>query len=285
MFHSGDCLRWACKIGAAPCDIDGLGTAVAEKLVETGAINTTLDLFELRAESLADLLLDPAKLDGKESKPRRLGEKKAQLITDSLENSRATPLSKWIYAMGIPQIGESAAREIARLHKNLAEVSKSSILKDLAELPDFEELSVSKRKKENHPRLMQYQIESELGPVAAQHIVAFFASEAGRHVLEKLTSLNIDPQSDNYDPEKSAAQSSNSAIAGKTFVITGTLSKPRPEFKKLIEAAGGKVSGSVSSKTDFLLAGDKAGSKRSKAESLGVTILDEEAFATMQSED
>ena len=183
--------------------------------------------------------------------------------------------------MGIPQIGESAAREIARLHNNLSEVASSTILKDLAELPNFEELSVSKRKKENHPRLMQYQIESELGPVAAQHIVAFFESEAGQHVLEKLTSLGIDPQSDNYDPEKSAAQNSDSAIAGKTFVITGTLSKPRPEFKKLIEAAGGKVSGSVSSKTDYLLAGEKAGSKRTKAESLGVTILDEEAFSTM----
>jgi len=99
--------------------------------------------------------------------------------------------------------------------------------------------------------------------------------------LEKLAALDINPQSDNYDPEKSAASSSNSAIAGKTFVITGTLNKPRPEFKKLIEAAGGKVSGSISAKTDYLLAGEKAGSKLTKAESLGVTILDESAFASM----
>ena len=91
----------------------------------------------------------------------------------------------------------------------------------------------------------------------------------------------INPQSDNYDPEKSALQSSDSAIAGKTFVITGTLSKPRPDFKKLIEANGGKVSGSVSAKTDYLLAGEKAGSKRSKAESLGITVLDEQSFASL----
>lgn len=259
-------------------DIDGLGTAVAEKLVENSIIRTTLDLFELQADSLAELLLDPAQLEGKESKPRRLGEKKAKLITNSLDKSRQTPLGKWIYAMGISQIGESAAREIARLHKNLSEVAESEILRDLAELPGFDGLSVSKRKKENHPRLAKYQIESELGPVAAQHIITFFNSEAGKHVLEKLASHGIDPQSENYDPEKSTAQKSDSDIAGKTFVITGTLSKPRPEFKKIIEAAGGKVSGSVSAKTDYLLAGEKAGSKRTKAESLGVIILDELAF-------
>lgn len=262
-------------------DIDGLGTAVAEKLVETGAIRTTLDLFELEAASLADLLLDPAKLGDKESKPRRLGEKKATLITESLEKAKGASLSRWIFAMGIPQIGESAAKEIARLHRDLLAVSQSEILHDLAELPNFTELSVSKRKKENHPRLAQYQIESELGPVAAQHIVAFFNSDAGKHVLEKLGALGINPTSDNFDPEKSAAQNTDSAIAGKTFVITGTLSKPRPEFKKTIESAGGKVTGSVSKNTDYLLAGEKAGSKLTKAESLGVTVLDEAAFEAM----
>ena len=100
-------------------------------------------------------------------------------------------------------------------------------------------------------------------------------------MLAKLTALGIDPQSDNYDPEKSAAQSSESPIAGKTFVITGTLSKPRPEFQKIIESLGGKVSGSISAKTDYLLAGEKAGSKRTKAESLGVIILDEGTFTKL----
>ncbi|MBT8043900.1 MAG: NAD-dependent DNA ligase LigA [Verrucomicrobiae bacterium] len=287
-FVAWRCVNFACPAQAVTrikhfasrkaLDIDGLGTAVAEKLVENQIVSTTLDLYNLNANSLADLLLDPAKLEKGASKPRRLGEKKAALIVHSLDTSRDAPLSKWIYAMGIPQIGESAAREIARLHHNLEEVATSSILQDLADLPDFEELSASKRKKENHPRLAKYQIESELGPVAAQHIVAFFQSEAGQVVLQKLSVLGIDPQSDNYDPEKSAVRESDSPIAHKTFVITGTLSKPRPEFKKLIEAAGGKVSGSISGKTDYLLAGEKAGSKRTKAETLGVTVLDEAAF-------
>jgi len=290
-FVAWRCVNFACPAQAVTrikhfasrkaLDIDGLGTAVAEKLVENEIVSTTLDLFDLEADSLADLLLDPAKLETGDSKPRRLGEKKAIVITDSLNKARSAPLSRWVYAMGIPHIGESASREIARLHKNLTEVATSPILKDLAELPDFEELSVSKRKKENHPRLAAYQIESELGPVSAQHITAFFKSDGGKLVLEKLKSHGINPTSDNYDPEKSALEKSDPAIAGKTFVITGTLSKPRPEFKKIIEAEGGKVSGSISSKTDYLLAGEKAGSKRTKAEGLGVTILDEAAFASL----
>lgn len=262
-------------------DIDGLGTAVAEKLVETKTVNTTLDLFNLEPESLAGLLLDPAQLELGESKPRRLGSKKAHTIVNSLNKARQAPLSKWIYAMGIPQIGESAAREIARLHHNLLEVADSNILKDLAGLPEYTELSVSKRKKENHPRLAPLQIESELGPVAAAHLLDFFRSEGGQQVLRQLNLLNIQPDSDNYDPEKSSAADPQSPVAGKTFVITGTLSAPRNHFKQRIEEAGGKVSGSISGKTDFLLAGDKAGSKKSKAETLSVTILDEAGFDSL----
>ena len=183
--------------------------------------------------------------------------------------------------MGIPNIGESASREIARLHKNLFDVSQSEILQNLANLPNYEALSVSKRKKENHPHLAKFQITSGLGIIAAQKIIHFFSSSAGMHVLEQLSKLNIEPESDNYDPEKSQNNSKDSQIAGKTFVITGTLTKPRPEFKKLVEQVGGKVSGSISSKTDYLLAGEKAGSKKTKAENLNVKILDEESFNSM----
>ncbi len=290
-FVAWRCVNFACPAQAITrikhfcsrkaLDVDGLGTAVAEKLVATQIVRTTLDLFDLKKDALANLLLDPAKLETGDSKPRRLGEKKAAMITSSLDQARLAPLSRWIYAMGIPHIGESAAREIARLHQNLTKVASSTILQDLADLPDFEELSVSKRKKENHPRLNIYQIESELGPVAAQHITAFFKSEGGQHVLEKLKTLELNPISDNYDPEKSTHAEAASAIAGKTFVITGTLSKPRPDFKKIIEAQGGKVSGSISSKTHYLLAGEKAGSKKTKAEELGITILDETAFTKL----
>lgn len=290
-FVAWRCLNFACPAQAVTrikhfasrkaLDIDGLGTAVAEKLVETKMVSTTLDLFDLDIDTLPHLQLDPAQLELGESKPRRLGEKRAEQIINSLNSAKASPLSRWIYSMGIAQIGESAAREIARLHRDLIEVSESEILRDLAELPDYSELSVSKRKKENHPRLSKYQIESELGTVSAQHLVTFFTSEGGKAVLNKLSTLGINPTSDNYDPEKSAHSDSSSAIASKTFVITGTLSKPRPEFKKLIESLGGKVSGSISAKTDYLLAGEKAGSKKAKAQELGVTVLDEAALHAM----
>lgn len=289
-------------------DIDGLGTAVAEKLVETRIVTTTLDLFDLQASSLANLLLDPAKLEGGESKPRRLGEKKATLITTALQNARTSPLSRWIFAMGIPQIGESAAHEISRLHQNLTEVANSTIISTIIKINDLEtkQKHISPRNKSNPPandtekkqrqqhydalkqeitnhksQITNLQISPDLGPVAARHITTFLNSPAGQHVLEKLTTLGINPQSDNYDPLKSASQAGNTPIAGKTFVITGTLSKPRPELKKIIESLGGKVSNSISGKTDYLLAGEKAGSKRNKAETLNITILDEETFNTM----
>ena len=108
----------------------------------------------------------------------------------------------------------------------------------------------------------------------------FFESSAGQKVLDRLAELGIDPKSENYAPDPSAA-SEGLPLVGKTFVITGTLSAPRPEFKALIEANGGKVSGAVSSKTNYLLAGEGGGSKQTKAESLGVPVIGEEELNSL----
>ncbi len=264
-------------------DLDGLGESVAIKLVENNLATSPLDLFTLTLEQLGDLLLDPAKSsDGLTiSKERRFGEKRATTLLGSLEHAKTQmPLNSWIFAMGIPQIGESAAKELSRLHQNLTDLPESKIIADLADLPDFEELSKSKRKKENHPHLAQYQIDDNLGPVAAQNLRSFFSSETGQNVLLKLSELQINPTSDNFAPLP-PSDTSNLPLSGKTFVITGTLSAPRPEFKKIIESQGGKVSGSLSAKTDYLLAGEKAGSKLAKAESLSVEILNEEGLQKM----
>lgn len=258
-------------------DLDGLGESVAIKLVETGFASSPLELFTLTLDDLANLLLDPAKsADGLTmSKERRFGEKRAETLLNSLKRAKEEmPLHRWLFAMGISQIGESGARELARLHEKLSDLAGSQIVSDLADLPDFEELQKSKRKKENHPRLKQYQVDDNLGPVAAQNIRSFFSSEAGQTVLQRLGELGINPKSDNFAPDPSSAE--GLPLAGKTFVVTGSLSAPRPEFKKIIEAHGGKVSGSVSAKTDYLLAGEGGGSKRTKAESLQVPILNEE---------
>ena len=271
--------------GRKALDLDGLGESVAIKLVESKLASSPLDLFSLTTEDLANLLLDPAKSsDGlTKSKERRFGEKRATTLITSLKKARQEmPLSRWLFAMGISQIGESSARELSRLHGKLTDLVGSSIVSDLADLPNFEELQKSKRKKENHPRLQQYKIDDNLGPVAAQKLRAFFQSEAGLTVLTKLAELGIDPKSANYAPDPEAGLE-GLPLVGKSFVITGSLSAPRPEFKKLIEANGGKVSGSVSSKTDFLLSGEGGGSKRTKAESLDVPVIDEVTLKNMLS--
>ncbi len=265
-------------------DLDGLGESVAVKLVETGLASSPLDLFTLTESDLADLMLDPAKSDNGVaiSKERRFGEKRAVTLLASIQKAKNDmPLARWLFAMGISHIGESSAKELARLHEHLSDLPSSPIISDLAGLPDFEELSKSKRKKENHPRLAEFQIDDSLGPVAGQNLLSFFRSEAGQTVLTKLSDLGIDPASENFAPRPQTEASDEFPFVGKTFVITGTLSQARPHFKKLIEEKGGKVSGSISAKTDFLLAGESAGSKRTKAESLNVTILDEEGFNQM----
>jgi len=266
--------------GRKALDIDGLGESIAIKLVEYGTVKSILDLFTLDAKSLANLELDAAKLQGGgESKARRLGEKRAETILNSLEYAKTNmPLNRWIFAMGIPHVGESTSKELARLHKNLNEVFSSQILRDLANLPNYEELSKSKRTKENHPGLTEYKIDDSLGPVAAESLVSYFESEAGKLAISRFEELGINPTSEIYAPKPADLDTSNLPLLGKTFVITGTLSKPRPEFKKLIESKGGKVSGSVSKNTHYLLAGEAAGSKQTKAEDLGITILDEKSL-------
>jgi len=292
-FVAWRCLNFACPAqavtsithfaGRKALDIDGLGESVAIKLVETGLASSPIDLFQLTEEDLSGLLLDPAKSsEGLTiSKERRFGQKRAATLIKSLKIARdEMPLSRWLFAMGISQVGESGAKELARLHEKLSDLPGSQIVSDLADLPDFEELLKSKRKKENHPRLKDYQIDDNLGPVAAQHLRSFFESEAGQTVLAQLRELGIDPKSNNYAPDPAAAMAGLS-LAGKTFVVTGTLSAPRPEFQKIIEANGGKVSGSISAKTDFLLLGEGGGSKRTKAESLNVPIIGEEEFRAL----
>lgn len=245
-------------------DIEGIGSIVAEKLVERELIRSPLDLFEIPGSTLAALNL------GTEENPRIFGEKNAAKIVRTRERAaKEMPLSRWLFAMGISQVGESAARELARLHRNFGELARSDILAELRTLKTGES-------KEKNPLLAPYEIASEVGPVAAASVLDFFQSPAGLAVLDRLAALGIDPQSDHYAPipaENAAA--SDKPLAGKTFVITGTLSAARDVIAARILEAGGKVSGSVSKNTDFLLAGDGGGSKRDKAISLGVAVIDE----------
>ncbi len=249
-------------------DLDGLGEIVAEALVRHGHCTTPLDLFKLTEEALANLNL------GTEESPRRFGEKNAAKVLSALDAAKSKPLHRWLFAMGIRQLGESAAKELTRLHRTIGELAGSGILAEL--LKDTR----STAKKQNE-FLTKFSITGDVGPAVAETITTFFASDAGHHVLARMTELGIDPVSDNYLPIATEADLSALPLAGKTFVITGTLSMDRDAMKELIEGKGGKVSGSVSAKTSYVLAGEGGGSKRDKAEKLGVTILDEAALLAM----
>ena len=292
-------------------NLEGLGDAVAEKLVESGLVTNPMDVFHLDIEKMANLQLEPARLkSGEESKPRRFGEKKAKQLKDSIDRAKSLPLDKWISALGIPAIGESAAIECARLHETFTELAGSEILSLVAERgekeawlkanplnPKKEKISAEEKDRrciisaEIKPRLSEitnelnsFEISPELGGVAARELINFFKSELGAATLRKLKEIDIDPESHNYSPRQDSASGRSSKpprFASMTWVITGTLSKPRDHFKGIIIKNGGRVSGSISAKTSCLLAGENAGSKLRKAESFSVDIVSEDQFNGM----
>ena len=292
-------------------NLEGLGDAVAEKLVETGLVANPVKVLSLEISDFADLELDPAKLkSGEISKPRRFGEKKATLLKKSIEEARNLPLNKWLSALGIPTIGESAAIECSRLHESLSCVACSDFLPLIAERGEHEnwikanpvnpktgnitEAEKAKRKEtaavirtrihEISESLSPLKLSPELGGVAAREIIKFFNSNLGKETLSELKRLAIEPRSDNYFKNignGSGRTESSLPFASTTWVITGTLSKSRQHFKQLIVQNGGKVTGSVSGKTDYLLAGDNAGSKLAKANEISVKVITEPLFEGM----
>jgi DNA ligase (NAD+) len=241
-------------------DIDGLGETVADALVRHGYCKTPLDLFDLTEETLANLNL------GTEESPRRFGEKNATKVLASLTEAKSKPLNRWLYAMGIRHLGESAAKELTRLHSSLTEIASSPILAEL--LKDTR----ADAKKKNE-LLAPLAITGDIGPAVAETVIAFFSSEAGQHVLTRLATLGIHPQSTIHN-----LQSPSGTLSGLTFVLTGSLSIDRDDMKALIESHGGKVSGSVSTKTHYVLAGEGGGSKRDKAIQLGIPLINEEGL-------
>ena len=297
--------------GRKMLDLDGLGISVAEKLVTSKLVKHPLDLFDLEQEQLANMELEPAKLNsGVKSKPRRFGEKKAGKLIESIQRSKDLPLSNWLHALGIPNLGESASKECSRVHASFKEILNSPILDQISERWKIENWlknnsSKSKTNTKNtstgekkslkskefrerineiNDNLDEYQISSELGGVACISLVTYFDSDAGKWSLDKLNKLNLNPISTNYAPVASDEEKKNLALSGTTWVITGTLSESRNHFKDLIEKHGGNVTGSISKKTTYLLAGQNPGSKIDKARTLNVTTLDEKKLSELISE-
>ncbi len=284
-------------------DIESLGGIVAEKLVERGLVKEPLDLFDLKLEQLAKLNL------ATDDEPRVFGEKNAKKILDALQRAKTAPLSRWIHALAIADVGEATAKQLATTHESLEALAKSEVLKDIRDLgaKEAERAEISPRSRKNPPKNETEkaqrekgdaelkteiaEIESrlvtgglkaklvEVGPVAAASVLNYFASPAGKKVLARIRELKIKPEA---EAVKAASASTSGIFAGKTFVLTGTLpTMTREEATAKIEAAGGKVAGSVSRKTDYVLTGAEAGSKLERAQQLGIKILDEAEFLKM----
>lgn len=215
-------------------DIDGMGPAVLEGLVNAGWVHSPADLYDLTEEQIASL--------------ERMGKKSASNLMNALEKSKQNDLSKVIFALGIPEVGEKTAAELASAFGSMEKLSWAT-LEQLTALDGF-------------------------GEVVAQNIVSFFLEERNRVQIERLAKAGI-----NMESTKVKA---GDTFEGKTFVLTGTLpTLKRTEAKELIESLGGKVSSSVSKKTDYVVAGEEAGSKLTKANELGITILTEEQLLQM----
>lgn len=216
-------------------DIEGLGDKLVDQLVEGGIVETPADLYKLGMNVLANL--------------ERMGEKSAFNLIEAIEGSKRPTLARFIYALGIRNVGETTAKDLARHFASLDNLIAA----------DVERL----------------QLVPDVGPVVAQSIRDFFAEQHNRDVIAGLLKHGVDPQ-------HTGAAAEVLPLSGKTFVLTGTLaSMGRDEAKEKLENLGAKVSGSVSKKTDYVVAGVEAGSKLAKAQELNVPVLDEEAFLKM----
>ena len=280
-------------------DIESLGGIVAEKLVERGLVREPLDLFELTVERLGKLNL------GTDDEPRTFGEKNATKVIEALQRAKTAPLHRWIHALAIADVGEATAYQLAQTHESLEALASSGVLRDIRDLgaKEIERQEISPRSRKNPPKdeaektareVRESELRAEIaalesrlaagglkarmpevGPVAAASVLDYFASAAGSATLARIAQLGITPQG----TPVTAVAPSTGPFAGKTCVLTGTLSTmTRDEAGALIRQGGGTVSGSVSKKTDFVIAGESAGSKLDKARELGVAILSETEF-------
>jgi len=211
-------------------DIEGLGDKLIEQLIEREWVKSPADLYSLEPGQLADL--------------ERLGEKSAANLVAAIDKSRATTLPRLLYALGIREVGEATAVALARHFGSLERLMRADAVA-IEQVPD-------------------------VGPVVAQHVAAFFASEEHRKVIKALRDRGV------TWPDLEPTAAATAPLAGRTYVITGTLSAmTREAAQEALTALGAKVAGSVSKKTTGVIAGAEAGSKLAKAQELGVPVLDE----------
>jgi DNA ligase (NAD+) len=298
-------LEYFAKRGAL--DIEGLGSTVADALIERGVVDDPLDLFTLKLAPLGALNL------GTDSEPRTFGEKNAAKILEACQRARTMPLARWLHALAIPEVGEETAHDLAKFHDTLEAVGASPLLRDVVALDELrtaiEANSPRSRANKDRSDLEKAQLATRqaellatanevgarliasgfatpskksastevdalvaIGPVAAKAVLAWFASPLGVKTIARLAELGISPRG-------GSAPVADSPFAGKTVVLTGTLElMTRGAAQEKIRALGGNVSSSVSKKTHYVVAGPGAGSKLEDAQKHGIPILTEQQF-------
>ena len=220
-------------------DIEGLGDKLINQLVEAQQLNAVSDIYRLTVEQLAGL--------------ERMAQKSAQNVIDAINKSKKTTLARFIYALGIRNVGEATAKDLAKYFGRLDKLIAANLESLLAV--------------------------NDVGPIVAESILQFFAEAHNTQSIDMMIAMGV------VWEENDGQQQTNGVLQGKTLVLTGTLpTLSRDDAKAMIEAAGGKVSGSVSKKTDYVLAGSEAGSKLEKAISLGVSVLDEAGLFALLAE-
>ncbi len=221
--------------GRGQMDIENLGEALIDQLVDTGLVKNFADIYKLRKEDLVEL--------------ERMADKSAQNVIDSIDASKTRPLWRLVAGLGIKHIGVQTAQILTEHFGSLDDLAKAS----QAELDDIE----------------------QVGEKVAESIYEYFHNDRNIAVIKQLLSAGIKPE----PPKKTRAKGK---LAGKTIVVTGTLENfTRQQAEQAIKNAGGKATGSVSKKTDFVLAGEKPGSKLDKARKLGVKVISEKEFMNM----
>ena len=230
-------------------DIKALGGRIADILVEKGIVRDPLDLFTLDYAALAELNV------GEDGAPRKFG-RNAAVMREAVEAARALPLDRWLFAIGIPQVGATVAKDIAAEHERFSDLADSPVLRNVIE---------NDAKKGRERKILEIKVE------AAKAVLGFFAGEYGKAFLARMLSLGIDPRRAEREQVATAGP-----LAGAGCVLTGTLSRPRGEYAAMIEKAGGIVQGAVTSKTRYLIAGANVGAtKTAKARALGTEVIDE----------
>jgi DNA ligase (NAD+) len=217
-------------------DIEGMGSKLVDQVVDDGLVKDASDFYRLRVETLAQL--------------DRMGDKSAAKLAQALERSKATTLPRFLFALGIRDVGEATADALAR-HFRTLDVLRASSITEIEQVPD-------------------------VGPVTAAHVHAFLHEPRNARVIDALIRSGV------HWPDMPKVESGTRDLEGKTFVLTGKLaSLSRDEAGDLIRARGGAVTGSVSKKTDFVVVGEDAGSKLKKANELGLKLLDESEFLAL----